>query len=135
MVSESEAIMDDPVVHHGEPTAELIREALDETRELVRLEVALARHEMKAELMRAKAGGVALGAAAGLALSGLTMFFVAIANAFAMVWLAALLIGVILTCLAAMLALGGWMSLPKEPMVETRERLATDLKGLRERIA
>jgi len=124
-----------PAPEAEEPTGELIREALEETRDLVRLEVALAREELKAELTHAKVGGFALASAAGAGISAFTMFMVTIALAFRWSWLAALIIGGILLCLAGALALGGWKSVPKEPLVETRERVESDLKQLKERIA
>ena len=119
----------------AEPTAALVREALDETRDLVRLEVALAREELKAELARAKAAGVALGAAGGLSIAAFTMFMATIALAFSMMWLAALLIGAILMLLAGAMGLAGWRALPRKPLGETKERLESDLKQLKERIA
>lgn len=118
-----------------EPTAELFREAVDETRELVRLEVELAKEELREEIGRAKIGAIALGAGGGLALSGVTMFFVTIAMAFTMEWLAALIIGGILVVMAGVLALGGYKALPKRPLEQTKERIETDLKQLKERVA
>jgi len=118
-----------------EPTAELFREAVDETRELVRLEVELAKEELRAEIGRAKMAGMALGGGAGAALSGVTMCFVAIAMAFHLEWLASLIIGGILLALAAALVLGGYRALPRRPLEETRERVEADLKQLKERVA
>ncbi|HTQ45152.1 MAG TPA: phage holin family protein [Polyangiaceae bacterium] len=119
-----------------ERTAELFREAIDETRELARLEVELAKEELLSELQQAKAGGIAIGIGAGVALSGVTLCFVAIAMAFRMEWLAALVIGGILLALAALLALGGYKALPRRPLLgETKERMQTDLKQLKERVA
>lgn len=118
-----------------EPTGELIREALDETRELVKLEVALAREELKAELTQAKAAGISIGAAGALALSALTMFFVTIAAAFSLMWLASLILGGILLVVAGLLGFLGYKALPRKPLVETKERFESDVKQLRERIA
>lgn len=119
----------------AEPTAGLVREALDQVGELVRLEAALARQEVRDELSRAKAAAVALGAAGALAVSGWTMFMVTIALAFKWSWLAALILGGILTFLAAAMALGGWSALPGRPLAQTRERIGADVKQLKERIA
>jgi hypothetical protein len=119
-----------------ERTAELFREAIEETRELARLEVELAKEELWTELRSAKVGGIAMGAGAGAAVSGVTMCFVAIAMAFHREWLAALIIGGILVVLAAALVLGGYASLPRRPFLgETKERIETDLKQLKERVA
>jgi hypothetical protein len=119
-----------------ERTAELFREAIDETRELARLEVVLAKEELWAELHSAKLGSITIGAGAAAAVSGVTMCLVACAMAFRMEWLAALIIGGILLVLAAALALGGYAALPRRPLLgETKERIETDLKRLRERVA
>jgi uncharacterized membrane protein YqjE len=119
-----------------ERTSELFREAIDETRELARLEVELAKEELWSELRSAKLGGIAIGAGAGAALSGVTLCFVAIAMGFRMEWLAALVIGGILLVLAAALVLGGFRALPRRPLLpETQERIGTDLKQLKERVA
>jgi hypothetical protein len=108
---------------------------MDETRELVRLEVALAREELKEELAFAKVAGVALGGAGAMAIASFTMFMVTIAQAFSWHWLAALIIAAILLCLSGTMALFGWTLLPKKPMNQTRERLESDLRQLRERVA
>jgi protein-S-isoprenylcysteine O-methyltransferase Ste14 len=118
-----------------EPTGELLREALDETRELVRLEVALAREEVRGELARAKKGGISLGAAVVLSLCALAMFLVAVASAFTPMWLAAVVIGGILLLVGALLGYLGYRAIPQRPMWETKERLESDVKQLRERIA
>jgi hypothetical protein len=66
---------------------------------------------------------------------GLTLLLVAIAAAFSAVWLAALVIGAILLLGAAAGALLGWRAVPKRLMGGTRERLQTDVKHLKERVA
>lgn len=126
-----------PLVMHEspEPTGELVRDAIEEVRELVRLEVALAVDETKAELGQVKTAAISLGVAGALGLSALTMFLVAIAAAFVPMWLASLVIGGILVATAAVLAIAGWRALPRKPMAETRERIESDVKQLRERIA
>ena len=119
-----------------ERTTELFREAIDETRELARLEVELAKEELWSELRSAKVSAIAIGAGAGAALAGVTLCFVAIAMAFRLEWLAALIIGGILLVLAAALALGGYKAIPRRPLLpETQERIGTDLKQLKERVA
>jgi uncharacterized membrane protein YqjE len=119
-----------------ERTAELVREAIDETRELGRLEVQLAKEELLSELRQAKAGGITIGVGAAVALMGVTLFFVAIAMAFDKEAVAALAVGGMLLVLGALLALVGTRVLPGRPLLgETKERLQTDLKQLKERVA
>jgi hypothetical protein len=88
---------------------------------------------MRTEVAGAKTGGVIFGTAAAFALAGFTMCMVAIAAAFATVWLAALVIGLILLVFGSVLALGGWRDMPKKPMAETRDRIAFDLQQFKER--
>jgi hypothetical protein len=118
-----------------EPTSQLFREALDETRHLVRLEVLLARKELQSDLALAKKGGIVLALAAILAVSAIALLLCAVALAFATPWLAAVVLGGILLCVAAPLGFAGWKTLPKKPLGQTKERLEDDLKQLKERIA
>jgi Flp pilus assembly protein TadB len=97
--------------------------------------VALAREELKAELTQAKAAGISIGAAAAFALAGLTMCCVAIAAAFANVGIAALVVAGVLLLVAGLLGYLGYRAVPRKPFGETRARLGSDVKQLRERIA
>ncbi|MGH7270695.1 MAG: phage holin family protein [Polyangiaceae bacterium] len=110
-------------------------EVLDSTRELVRLEVALARDDVATELGRAKIGAVALGVSAGVAFSAFTMLMAAIALSFARTWLAALILGAILLAVAVVLALFGRDALPKAPLALTAARMGQDLRAIEERSA
>jgi hypothetical protein len=118
-----------------ESTGQLVREALDQTRELVRLEVALARNEVTTELAKAKRGAIALGAAAAVALSSSILFMVALALSFSVPWLAALSLAIVLLLLAGALGFAGYKMLPTRPMAQTKERIEADLSQLKERIA
>ncbi len=118
-----------------EPTGELLREAIEDAAALARLEVALARQEITAEIAHVRAGAMALGVAYSAALSGVTLLLVGLALAVPGGWIVALVIGALLLLGGAASALYGWRSLPKNPMGETRDRLETDLRQLRERVA
>lgn len=117
------------------PVAELLREALGETRDLVQIEVALAREELQSAFSAAKVSVFAFGAAAALALVAFAMFVVAMVMGLKVGWVGALVAGGILLVLAASLALIGWRVMPKKLMGGTKERLQADVKQLRERIA
>ena len=117
------------------PLAELMKEALDETRELVKLEVALAREEVRKETREAKAAGIGIGAAAALAISGFTMLLVSVALAFSATWLPALLVGAIVLAAAGIAGLLGYGAVPRKPLDETRRRLTTDVNMVKERLA
>ena len=100
-------------------TADLVREAMEGARELVRLEVALAKEEMKAELEHVQRAAVGLGIA--LASSVLVLCLLSVALVF-------LVIG-------GVAALVGYSKLPKAPLERTRHRLETDMIQLKEHIA
>jgi protein-S-isoprenylcysteine O-methyltransferase Ste14 len=116
-------------------TANLMREAFDEARELTRLEVALARQEFTTELRQARSSAIAFGASAGVLVASVTMFLVAVALAFSLAWAAAVVIAALLLCIGGVLGLVGYRSLPTEPMAKTKERIERDLKQLKERRA
>ena len=116
-------------------TGELVREALDDARELVRLEVALAREEFNEELGRAKRAAVGFGLAASLAIAGLAVVLAAIALATDTPWLVALVIGLGVLCLAAGAGLTAWKTLPQRPLAETKDRIEADVRQLKDRIA
>ena len=117
-----------------EPTTDLIREALGEVREVVRLEVALARNELTTELAEAKTAAIALGAGAAAALLALTMLLVAIALALPVPWIGAVATCAVLLALAAGLGAVGRKRLPKKPLERTKNRVETDIAEAKERL-
>jgi protein-S-isoprenylcysteine O-methyltransferase Ste14 len=117
------------------PVTELIREALDDTRQLVRIEVALARDELQREVAAAKAGAMASGIAVAVAVAALTMFVVAVVLALKAGWIGALVAGAILLVTALTLGLIGWKLMPTTPMGQTKGRLQANVAQLKERIA
>jgi hypothetical protein len=118
-----------------ESSTTLLREAIDEARELVRLEAELARQEIKEELGRAKTAGGALGAAAVMAMAGITMLIATIAFAAGRPWLCALLLGVGLLAGAGAVGFLGYRAMPLSPLPATRERVEASLRGFKERTA
>jgi hypothetical protein len=119
----------------AEPTGRLIREAIDEAGTLARLEVALAREEIRTELAHMRDGAVALAVAASSGLAGIVILLVSLALAFTHAWLVALVIGAGLVAVAVGAGVYGWRAFPKRPLNGTRERLESDLKQFRERVA
>lgn len=115
-------------------TTDLVKEAIAEAKELMQVEIALARDEIGQEIARAKASGVALGAAAAAGLLGAALVLVAIALAIAPRPLPALLIGLALLVVALVMGLVGYGRVPKRPMERTRGRLESDVRLLRERV-
>lgn len=113
-------------------TADLVKEAFAEARELVKVEVKRAKDEVREQLEQAKAAAIVLALGALLALVGLTLFAVAIPLAFGATALAAILTGVCFVGGAGMLALIGWWLLPKKPLPETRKNAEHDIGALEE---
>ena len=99
-------------------TADLMREVIDEAKELVTIEIALARDEARREIDAAKASAIALGAAA-LAID--------------VGWLPPLVIGLLLLVGAAIAGLVGYRGVPRRPLPDTRRRIGTDVRLLKER--
>jgi hypothetical protein len=112
--------------------SELLRDALDEARDLARLEIAIAREELREDAKKAQRGGGALSVAAGLGLSALTLGLVAIASAFSRLWLGALVLAGVVLAVAVTLALLGWRAIPKQPLAETRQRLDADVAQIKD---
>jgi len=115
------------------PTTELMRQILDETKELVRIESQLARDEVRADLVQLKSaailGGVAL-VLAGLTLSTLVVTLIlALGGA-----LVALTCAIVLLLGASAAAAFAYQKLPKPPLARTRARLKSDVTQLKEHI-
>ncbi len=117
------------------PTAALVREAIAETRELVKLEIVLAKDEILAEVEQARRGAMALGAAAALAVGGLALLVIALVQALAAGALLSLLLGASLLLLAGVAAYRGWRRVPRHPLDRTRRRLSADLTSFKEHVA
>ena len=115
------------------PTTELLKDAIEQAKELTKLEIALARDEMVREVASLKSGAILLGAAAGLATVGLTLTLVAAALLLGTLYIA-LGLGVAIMVVAVICASVGWGRLPKKPMGLTAERLQADVRDLKERM-
>lgn len=124
---------DDPTMQ--EPTSQLVKEAIEETRVLVKLEVALAKNELKQEVSELKVSGIAFGIAAVAAMLMLSMACLTVVLALGAAWWVAFIGTGIWLVVAVVMAIVGFGALPKEPLERTRKRLATDLKQLKERVA
>lgn len=116
-------------------TVDLFKEALDEAKELVRLEVQLAKTELDAELAQAKkaAFGFALAAAFGVLTA--CMLAMALVLALGGTPITALLVAGGFTLVAAIGVVIGYSLLPKNPLAQTRHRLDSDFKQLKEHLA
>jgi uncharacterized membrane protein YqjE len=116
-------------------TVDLVREALDELKELVKIETQMAQTEVKLEIARAKRAAIGLGIAAVVAVLVLCMLAVALVLALGGTPLAALGVAGGLLVLGAIAGLVGYSMLPTNPLERTRARLKTDVSQLKEHIA
>ncbi|MGZ5970597.1 MAG: phage holin family protein, partial [Polyangiales bacterium] len=107
----------------------------DETRQLVKLEVELAKDELRHDLADAKRASILFGVAAVSALIAAVMMFVALALAIFPGPIPALVIGGALMASAAVLAFVGYKKAPVKPLDRTRRRLETDVKAIKEGVS
>lgn len=116
-------------------TADLVREAMDEAKELVRLEVELAKEEVKEELKHVERAAIAFGIAVAASIIVMSLLAMALVLALGGTPLIALAVA------GGFLAIGGlagWLGygmLPKSPLEKTRHRLQNDMNQLKEHIA
>lgn len=116
-------------------TVDLVREALDEAKELVRIEVAIAKDEVKKEVKQAKGAAVSFGVALAAALVMLSLLGVAVVLAFGGTVVAALLVAAAFLVLGGVAAGIGYSMLPKKPLDRTIANVKRDVNQLKEHIA
>jgi uncharacterized membrane protein YqjE len=116
------------------PTAELVRQALQETKELARLEIKLAREELREDLLQLKRAAILIGIAAVLGIVAIALLDVAVVIALGGTVGSALLITGIVVAEVAILGYIGYRQLPKTPLQHTRARLSADLHTIEEHL-
>jgi uncharacterized membrane protein YqjE len=118
----------------GLSTSELLRQVLDETKELARLEIRLAQQELREDVKRLKWAGVLLGVAGALFVVALAMFDVAVVFALGGTATAALIVAFIVLAQVAIVGFLGYRQLPKVPLGRTRARLVSEVRELKEHV-
>lgn len=116
-------------------TRVLVKEALDEAKELVKLEVALAKTEMTRELEQAKKAAIFFGVTVVFGAMALCLFAVALVLALGGTAIVAVLVAAGFLGIGIMAAGVGYFMLPTRPFEHTRRRLETDLNQLKEHLA
>lgn len=118
----------------AEPTSTLLRQTIDETKELLRLELALAREELQGDLRRLKAAAILGAVAIVLALLTLGTLILALVLALGGTALSAVAVAVVLAALCTALALAAYKNVPRVPLERTRARLASEVRQIEEHI-
>ena len=118
-----------------QPVGDLVKDAIAETQELIKLEVALAKKEATTEIAALKVSGILFGVAAVVGILGTAMLLVALVLAINPAPLVALVVGAVLLISAATAAFVAIKQLPTKVLGRTRRRLETDLKQLKEHVA
>lgn len=131
----SRSVMEPVVPLQEAPVTELMREAIADARELVRLEVELAVREARDDLRSFEHAAIGFAFAAAAAVASLSLFAVAAVLALgAKQWIAAVIAGALLAFALAAAAVS-WGALPKRPLERSRERVATDVQQIKENLA
>lgn len=112
-----------------------MRQTIDETKELVRLELALAREELSEDLRRLKVAAILGGVAIVLALLTLSTLVVALVLAVGGTALSAVAVSVALAAVCAVIALAAYKNVPRVPLERTRARLTSEVRQFEEHIA
>ncbi|MBX3233872.1 MAG: phage holin family protein [Labilithrix sp.] len=116
-------------------TVDLVKEALDEAKELVRLEVELAKTEIDEEIARAKKAAVGFALAGAFGVLALCMLAVALVLALGGTPLTAIAVAGGFLLVAGLGVALGYSVFPKKPLAHTRARLESDLEQLKEHLA
>lgn len=116
-------------------TAQLVREAFEEGKELIKLEVELARDEALEELKQVKTA--AIGFVVALAATTLMFAMLGVALVFALgaTWVAALEVAAGFLVVSSVAGLVAYSKLPMKPLEKTRGRLKSDISQLKEHLA
>ena len=113
-------------------TGDLVNEALNEARDLVRIEIKLAKDEMKKQLREAEGAALFFGAAGLFALVCLNLLAVAIVCAFGATAVAAILTAACFLVVSGFAALVGYWFLPKKALPKATEEAKQDVQQLKE---
>ena len=135
MVTESPPSERSPAFLEAASTADLVREAMDGGRELVRLEVELARAEMKAEMKHVQRAAIVLGVALASLVLVLCLLSMALVLALGGTVIVAIVMALVFVVVGGIAGFVGYGMLPKSPLERTRHRLENDVNQLKEHIA
>jgi hypothetical protein len=127
--------MDRPNTPDDISTVALVRDVLDEGKELLRLEIALAKEEARRELKRVEHAAVVLGFALAASVLLLCMLATALVLALGGTAVVALLVAAGFLVIGCVAGAVGYTMVPKSPFGETRRRLESNVNQLKEHLA
>ncbi|WP_437287897.1 phage holin family protein [Sorangium sp. So ce406] len=114
---------------------DLVRDAIQDTQELIKIEIALAKNETQQDITRLKSAAIAFGVAFAAAILMLAMLLVAAALALGGAVPALVIAGALLIT-AAIAGLVGYRAIPREPPLDaTKEHAQAQANLLKEEIA
>ena len=116
-------------------TVEIAKQAFDEAKELIGLEVQLAKVEAMTELRRLRSAAIAGGIAFALISLALSALVTALILALGASAIYGLVVAGVLLLLGGLAAAYAYSAIPKVPLDQTRERLKDDIQRLREHTA
>ncbi len=119
-------------VAHEKSTADLVRDAVAETKQLVRAEAELAKNEVRQELKTTEGAAIGFGVAAASMIECLALLAVALVLALGAAPATALVASLCFLAAAGVAAAIGYALIPKRSLERTRERLTTDVHELKE---
>lgn len=117
------------------PASELLAQTLSEARELVRLEVRLARAELKEEVARAKRAAIVGAIGATFVVLALSSLVVAAVLALGGTAVTALVVAAVLAGLGVASIAIAYAAVPKAVLGQTREQIKSDVEQLKEHVA
>ena len=126
-----------PLVTATEPTPsrDVAKQLLADAKELIVLEIELAKNEVADELLRAKHAAIAAAAAAGALLLCLMAALVALILALGGAPVHALIVALVLLLVAVGAGVYAYSALPKRLLGKTRDRLQDDARQLKAHVA
>jgi hypothetical protein len=125
----------EPRVREETSTAQIVRDALNETKELVRIEIEIAKNEAKMDLAQAKLAAIGFAIAASASVLVLCVLAVALVLALGGTAVVALLVAAAFLIIGGGAAYAGYALMPKKPFERTRHRFESDVYQLKEHIA
>lgn len=117
------------------PSGALIRQAMEQARDLIKTEVDLAKGDVRQEVKGVARSAIAFAVGAAVGLLAVAVLLVSFGIATFPHVLPTFIVGMVLVLMAGVAVGLGVAMLPKKPLAKTRDRLEAGVQTLKERIA